>query len=569
MSDDELIPEAEDRPKKRWRWAKRVCGALIAFVVISLIARIWWGLHAEGKLQEVLDRIAARGEPIRWADLAPPPVPDERNAALLYKQAAATPLVQVALSPRRQEPLTPREDSRKTPECRRLDRLGSMIPHLMRYPEFRRKHPKELAEVLRLSKTTLALCRKARGLDGCNWGIDFDKPRPMTDIAPLRPYRILARLLCLAAVAAHEAGSDAEAHEYIHDALALSDAVDVTPTLISHLVAVAIDAIAADTTERIAPGLGAAGAAGMADRKAIRRLAEAFLDTTERRKGVVRAYSGERTLMYEICERLRRGDWDAAMGVEPPPVPLGPFMPLIGPMLALDEARMLRRHDARTVAAKEAKTFPEACRRYRDALSADDDAVLESDAGGLRGVARALSSPSEPTLERFSNLHFRVLACRTAVAISLAVQVYQAEHGRRPATLQDLVPDYLSTVPVDPFDSGGRTMRYQPDLKPPLLYSVGDNSTDDGGSFLLDEEDGTVDWHGPDMPFFLNGDRPLGTSDWEDPRAAKTKLPDGRGRGGRSTEEKPASAPTSGQTREPTQSAPRGRPTPQAGPGRP
>ena len=54
-----------------------------------------------------------------------------------------------------------------------------------------------------------------------------------------------------------------------------------------------------------------------------------------------------------------------------------------------------------------------------------------------------------------------------------------------PATLDALVPKYISAVPRDPFD--GKPLRY--DSKKKIVYSVGYNLKDDGGMakyFLLD-----------------------------------------------------------------------------------
>ena len=551
MNEGEFISEAGSRPKKRWRWARRIYGALIAFVAVCLIARIWWGYHADRKLQEVLSRIAARGEPIRWAELAPQPVPDDQNAALLYKQAAKIPLVQAALSPAARGFSSEPEDADTTPERRRLERLGSMIRELLRHPEFRREHAKDFREVLRLSKGALPLCRKARSLGGCDWGIDFRKPNLDKAIPDVQSSRMLGRLLCLAAEAAHEAGRDAEAMEYIHDALALSDFMDTTPTLMSHLVAVAMDGVTATTCERIMPRLTIGGGEGAATPAAARRLLAALLTTEKRRNGFMRAYIGERSLVYEMCEMFRRGQRGEAAGIEPPSI--GPLRVLIDPIWRLDEARLLRRFTARVVSSEKARTYPDVRTGYQDILSTTGDSVLEPQGGYFRTLAQVLGGSIEPSLDLFEILHFRALAHRTAVAVSLAVRMYQIEHRRRPAALNDLTPDYLSAVPVDPFDSPGRPLRYQPDLESPLLYSVGQNGVDDGGSFKFDEDDGTVNWQGPDMPFFLNGDRPVGECYWEDPHAPKPDPPDERSLWPMPTET-PASAPTSRRTQGPRRS---------------
>ncbi len=61
----------------------------------------------------------------------------------------------------------------------------------------------------------------------------------------------------------------------------------------------------------------------------------------------------------------------------------------------------------------------------------------------------------------------------------LAIRAYRFDRGRNPAKLADLVPDYLSALPNDPFSGGQFVYRLTPEGY--LLYSVGVNGVDDGG----------------------------------------------------------------------------------------
>jgi hypothetical protein len=95
-------------------------------------------------------------------------------------------------------------------------------------------------------------------------------------------------------------------------------------------------------------------------------------------------------------------------------------------------------------------------------------------ADGVQSIVAALrvadSLASEPVLLTQAN---RVL-CQ-----ALAIERYRLSHGRLPAGLDDLVPDYLPETPLDPFD--GRPLRYR--LREPgfTVYSIGPDQTDDGG----------------------------------------------------------------------------------------
>ncbi len=67
-----------------------------------------------------------------------------------------------------------------------------------------------------------------------------------------------------------------------------------------------------------------------------------------------------------------------------------------------------------------------------------------------------------------------------AVALRLALMLYQREKGALPESLEALVPAYLHTMPVDPF-SGGPFLYRRVDSDY-ILYSVGKNGVDNGGS---------------------------------------------------------------------------------------
>jgi len=69
---------------------------------------------------------------------------------------------------------------------------------------------------------------------------------------------------------------------------------------------------------------------------------------------------------------------------------------------------------------------------------------------------------------------------RRIVVTAIALKRYHIKHGALPAALGELVPDFLVSVPVDPFD--GRPLKYRsnPD-ETFLLYSVGEDGIDDGG----------------------------------------------------------------------------------------
>lgn len=65
--------------------------------------------------------------------------------------------------------------------------------------------------------------------------------------------------------------------------------------------------------------------------------------------------------------------------------------------------------------------------------------------------------------------------------VGLALAEYRAEHGLYPKSLSELKPDYLAEIPDDLFDGNPLRYRTASQQKEMLLYSVGENETDEDG----------------------------------------------------------------------------------------
>jgi hypothetical protein len=63
----------------------------------------------------------------------------------------------------------------------------------------------------------------------------------------------------------------------------------------------------------------------------------------------------------------------------------------------------------------------------------------------------------------------------------LSVRLFQNDHKRLPASLAELVPNYLPQIPIDPYD--GTPLKYRSGDNDFVLYSVGYDCYDDGGKF--------------------------------------------------------------------------------------
>jgi hypothetical protein len=75
--------------------------------------------------------------------------------------------------------------------------------------------------------------------------------------------------------------------------------------------------------------------------------------------------------------------------------------------------------------------------------------------------------------------HATALALGRTGDAAIAAEQYRRATGALPDSLAQLVPAYLSAVPIDPYS--GREIRYVKTADRTVVYSVGKNETDDGG----------------------------------------------------------------------------------------
>lgn len=67
--------------------------------------------------------------------------------------------------------------------------------------------------------------------------------------------------------------------------------------------------------------------------------------------------------------------------------------------------------------------------------------------------------------------------------VGLAILRFRQSIGKLPDTLTDLIPAYLDAVPKDPFD--GNELRYKKRGDGFVIYSIGEDLSDDGGAEQL------------------------------------------------------------------------------------
>ena len=73
--------------------------------------------------------------------------------------------------------------------------------------------------------------------------------------------------------------------------------------------------------------------------------------------------------------------------------------------------------------------------------------------------------------------------CYNATKLIIALNLYKSKNIDLPDTLDELVPEYLQSIPIDPYDN--KPFRYSKENR--TVYSVGKDLKDSGGEFITDD----------------------------------------------------------------------------------
>ncbi len=94
-----------------------------------------------------------------------------------------------------------------------------------------------------------------------------------------------------------------------------------------------------------------------------------------------------------------------------------------------------------------------------------------------------------PALRASAQVYHLMAARLDMTRLAMAIRCHHLAHGELPATLDELAPEYLDGVPVDPFTQ--MPFDYRPGAETPVLYSVGpdlapDAGTEDGDDLIIE-----------------------------------------------------------------------------------
>ena len=419
--------------RKKLMWAAAVT-LLLAILAITI-----WRMGLSSANNKTIEALRRAGMPTTRDELNAwyAPVPADKNAALLLTEA--------------------------------MEALRLRPAELERIKLLNRGERLTNAELVRAyvqtNQAAIELIRAALERPAARYSVNFLRG-PWTDVEHLEPLRNLARLEDFAALLAAEGGMSRDVAGHIIAMGGLARTLENEPILMSQLARISIVQMAARRFER------ALSMTKFSDGELL-RLGEAFA-TMASSNGMARGFIGERAMMIPLFDAPAEIDLIMTPGGAAPSRPgaadllLFPLMRMSG-FLERDLQFYLKsmgtmvtygqRGPPHSLAAREiGERHEEEARRKYYIFSALT----------LPGSSRAFTREAE------------ALALVRLAETACAIQHFSNARNSLPEQLDELTPSFIRDVALDPCD--GLRLRYRRLEDGYLLYSVGGDGRDDGGT---------------------------------------------------------------------------------------
>ena len=434
------MTEVEDISLARRPFRGLIQSVLVIAGALMVTGICWciWALIAHWRLQAEIEAITALHEPLLPRDFAVAPVPDDRNAALLWRNVFAA--------------LPANDDSPSNSNLSYSD-----------YPPYPPQwHQKEDKSII-VNAKLLDLAHIAASANDADWGEASRSPHGSASF--LMPARATANVLGDAMVHAHVHGNDALAIERACDLIHLGKAEGEAGPIIARLVSIGIVALSTHRLVEITPDLVIGSEpsiqdieiAGGVPRERVQALIRLLLEETNERKLRVTSVDFERMAYYTVLTDEKKFRWT------------------LRPLIELSEVRMFEQRKVDRLAAG-ALSEADAINAYKshpEASMIPRTISLGSLAAPATSVdwADACDEVWMETCFRPIETEWKGIANRRTAAVALAIRLYRHDHNDAwPKGLADLVPAYLPSIPSDPFQPG----------QTPIGYVIRKNALPDG-----------------------------------------------------------------------------------------
>lgn len=464
-------------PRRFW-WTKRI--TIGSTVLVVLIVGLVFGATSasQRQLDAQIESYRAAGDPVYVEDFNVfKDIPDDENAATYYEKAELAYTWPAGIAAK--------------------VRLNDL--HRASLNSTSNAFVSEIERLINTNGETIELLRKGGRCAGVEWGYTLTSPLYIAPLPSLSGCRDLGKLLGISAIQAHGGGHDDDALDLLISLKRLGDhRFEEPPALVGHMVALSITSLTCQAVEHIGHALvlGSNSDATQANTSVRRQatvLIEELLDESALAWSRSNTLAFERATLIDSVDQIGKG---LAVGWYPTPPP--PMSWLTRPLF-IEHSREVAGITTAIKLAADMDTYSQAKKHFPDL-----NEFLNTGVSWLMPAHILM-----PPLERLIYLDFRIRADRRMAAVSLAIRLFEIDHGSRPQSLDELVPAYLDAIPLDPFAEKATPIQYVPSAIPPVLYSVGMDGVDEGGKYHL-RRNGSLYPDRADLVYFLNGDRPKG-----------------------------------------------------------
>jgi len=305
-------------------------------------------------------------------------------------------------------------------------------------------HPDQARALLDQNREAMATVRSA-------FGKEYMTPQPRAwdaDLPYLPGFRNIARLFVLEGKIKASKGDYRGAAESFMDARRFGMRVPKGGPIIHRLLGRAITSIAYSGLESIAEKL---------DSATCRRVIVELEEISVSEPPMAETLEAETALALQHLEDMRRGGLKGSDG----------------------EAIQMSPHVARLLGVERAaREVPEYYRKCAEECKKPyylREPVDEIPATWHNMFSALLCTP----VDRMLAHHSVTRTQGRLLQVMLALRAFKLRRGACPASLSELVPEYLPRIPIDEFD--GKPLKYKLAGDGYLLYSVGKDGKDDGG----------------------------------------------------------------------------------------
>lgn len=441
MASSEVFDESA-ASDTRWRWRKWLLFSILGLVVLLLGVKAYQFLigNFSAKLEEAIAE-ADRQDPgwrLQELEARRRVIPDDRNSA--------GPALMVRT-------MMPRDWSTE-----KLDRLLEKLPPEAQLNDQQQRELIDLLEAVEgpISQA-LVLADMPEGRYAINWSPDY--------ISTLLPHtqevRGVANLLLTGALLEAQEGNGDVTLRYCQAALNAGRSIGDEPTMISLLVRVACREMTIRCIERTL--------AQTLPSEASLRSIQKLLEDEEAQPLLLIAARGERAGQHQLLQAIKDGNVNASQLAG-----LGGSSGFQGWAGNLAGGTLARRAHPWTL-----RWMSEFVEIAKLPLEEQEPRLRELEIQ-VKNDPPVLSRLLIPAVLKVSQAFQRSQATVRCAIMALAAERYRLAKGHWPDSLSALVPEFVGKVATDPYD--GAPLRYRRLADGVVIYSVGPDKTDDGGT---------------------------------------------------------------------------------------